>query len=275
MIPLIVGAGMAAGGLASMYASSKKKVAKATPQTYVAPDLDRNAYQYGGSPDATARWRDEMAARDAAGLSAADAMGAQGQQARDTMADAQGRWRAMADGTGPSLARAQMQRGLAQASQAAAQQAASVSGGAANQLVAQRMAQQQGAQMRMEAAGRGAELAAQEQIAATGQLGALGAQMRAGDLAAQQVAEQRARDALAARMSIEQQQMQGQQAFDQTQAAGSRWQQEQQGAANAGAQQTNQARQQADKDKWWNFGVSTVGAGANTAIGGIGKGGGK
>lgn len=266
--PLIAGGIMAGAGALGMAKSSGMKVNKAKAQKYTAPEYDPNAYQYGGSADATAQWRSELAARDQAAMGQGQQLYGQGQQARGMLGDVYARQAAMADGTGPSLARAQMQRGLSQASQAAAQQAASVGGGAANQLAAQRMAQQAGAQMRMDAAGRGAEIAAQEQIAATNAMGGLAGQMRAGDLAAQQLAAQQAQAALGARMGLEQQQMGAQQAYDQSTSNASMWQQEQQGASNAAAQAANRQQQQGEKDKWWQWGTGMVSAGANTALSG-------
>ena len=284
MIPLIVGGALAAGAAYSAYKGMRGK--KAAP--YVPPEekIDAQAYQYGGDSGATSRWREELANRDAQALAAANGSAAQAQQARGLQGDVYGRqgnvydrWAAMADGTGPSLAREQLKAGLgvAQAQQTAA--AANTRGGAANQLLGARQAAQMGSAMQGQANQQAAMVRAQEQMGAISgmggaadSMGQTAGAMRAGDFTARGYDEQRASGALGARMGLEQQQLVAQMARDQATRDAFEWTQN----ARMGVSDKQRADQQAQKDRWMQIanGLMTTGATVVTKGGGFGSGGG-
>lgn len=176
--------------------------------------VDPNAYQYGGSPEATDLWRQELAQRDALAGGRLSLDARLSDEARGRQSALYDQYGALARGEGPSLAREQMRAGLDQSQQQASQQAASARGGAGNQLLAQRYAQQTGAQLASSAAAQGAQLRAQEQLAALQAQAGLAGQMRQGDLSARGLSEQRYAGSLDARMGMEGQQLQAQMARD-------------------------------------------------------------
>jgi hypothetical protein len=89
------------------------------------------------------------------------------------------------------------------------QMAASARGGGGNQLLAQRMAQQTGAQAQQQASATAAQLGQQEQLAAMGAMGDVASRLRAGDARAQEMAAGRGRDFLGARQGVEGAAMEG------------------------------------------------------------------
>ena len=225
----------------------------------------------------------ELAQRDAQGLAAANASAGQAQQARGLQGDVYGRqgavydrWAAMADGTGPSLAREQLKAGLgtAQAQQAAA--AANTRGGAANQLVGARQAAQMGSAMQGQANQQAVMVRAQEQMGAiqgmggaADSMGQTAGAMRAGDFTARGYDEQRAAGALGARMGVEQAQQAANIQREQDRRANEQWLEE----ARMGARDKLTAQQQADKDRWLRFGGGMMEAAGSVygKSGGAGK----
>ena len=200
-------------GTLGLYGTTMDTATMAGPKaTTVAPNAA--SYEFGGSPLMRDRYRQELSGRDAQALAMAGGEAGAAQQARGLQGDLYGQYGAMARGEGPSLAAMQMRAGLDQAQQQAGQQAASVRGGAGNQLIAQRMAQQTGAALASQAAQATSELRQREQLAAMEAQAGLAGAMRQGDLASRGLSEQRAAGALGARMGLESQQMQGQMAMD-------------------------------------------------------------
>ena len=252
--PLVIAGGLAAAGLAAkMYSSTKKNASLApakTQQTY-----------WGGSAAEQEKQRAMLAAQDQEALGFANQQMYQGQQARELQTDSYGRFRQMADGKGPSVARQMAKEGADNAARAAQQQAASTRGGGGNQLAAQRMAMQTGAELASKGNQQAATLGQQEQLAAMGQMGEMASTMRAGDAQARAMSEARAADRSGSTM-----QMGGQILQADTQRS----------LADAGAQQqANEfaaAQKQKDKDKWWNMGGSLMGAGGSVAGSYAGKG---
>lgn len=174
MLPLIIaGAALGAAGLATSYAAATRDPAKV------------NAYK------TDKRKLDEQ---DAAALHMADADANRAQEARGMQKDVYGRYAAMADGTGPSVAREMARQGANQAQANANQLAASVRGNGGNVLLANRNATKVGAEAQMTASGQSAQLGQQEQIAAMGAMGNLAGDIRSGDNQSRSLSEARASD---------------------------------------------------------------------------------
>lgn len=125
---------------------------------------------------------DKRAAMEADALARGDASYDQSQQARDEQRRVLGEYREMASGKGPSLGREQLWSGLGQSQAQATQTAASARGGGANALLANRAAQQQGAQMALQTNQQAAEIRAKEQLSAMEAQAGIASNMRAGDL---------------------------------------------------------------------------------------------
>ena len=117
----------------------------------------------------------------------------------------------MSRGEGPSVARQMAMQGANTAQMQANQMAASARGGGGNQLLAQRMAQQTGAQAQQQASATAAQLGQQEQLAAMSAMGDMASRLRAGDARAQEMAAGRGRDFLGARQGVEGASFQGEQ----------------------------------------------------------------
>jgi hypothetical protein len=115
-------------------------------------------------------------------LAQAQASYDQSQQARGEQQRMLGEYQQMAAGKGPSLAREQAFRGLGQAQAQATQTAASARGGGANALLANRAAQQQGAQMALASNQQAIENTRAEQLAAMEAQAGIASNMRGGDL---------------------------------------------------------------------------------------------
>jgi hypothetical protein len=252
--PLIVAGALGTAALGSAIYSSTKKNAQLEPayaqQTY-----------YGGDPDEQKRIRGTLEAQDQQALGFANQQMYQGQQARELQTDSYGRFRQMADGKGPSVARQMAKEGADNAARAAQQQAASTRGGGGNQLAAQRMAMQTGAELASKGNQQAATLGQQEQLAAMGQMGDMASTMRAGDAQARAMSEARAADRSGTLNSVNTSVLQAD---------------TQRSLANAQAQQEanafNAAQKQKDKDKWWQMAQTFAGAGGAAAGSYAGKG---
>jgi hypothetical protein len=227
---------------------------------------DANAYQYGGSAEATQKWRDDLAARQG-----------QMQQRRDkwdprlnndiaAQNRALGRFEDMAAGRGPSLAREQLASGQAEAQRRQMAMAAGASGGAAGRQLAERNAQRIGSDAQLDTNRAAAQLRAQEQIGAMQASANLATGMRNASQDGGFNAQRFESEAMGMRLGLEQQQMQGAMALDANKAATDRWTQEQ----NTKIAEANRQR----KAALWG-GVTNAGVGALTwGIGGSGSGGG-
>ena len=89
---------------------------------------------------------------------------------RQAQEDQRARYQAMSEGRGPSLGRMALQQGLQQGANQQQAMAASARGGPLQQRMAQRQAQMTGAQMAGRASQAAAQMRAQEQMAAMGQV---------------------------------------------------------------------------------------------------------
>lgn len=257
MLPLAIAGGtLAAAGIYSAYKGYK--AGKSTPNAQAPAAAP---VHYGGSGMIEGQLRKDISDRDALATQDAQRYRGMADQSRAAQAGLLDRYGAMERGEGPSLAQQQLQQGLSSAQQQANQQAASVGGGAANQLVAQRMAQQTGAGLAGQVAGQAAQLRQQEQLAAMQAQAQLAGQMREGDYAGAQMGEQRAGQAFGARMGMEGDIYRGK--LGQAQA-------DQQ--ANIWAQEQNIARRQAEADRWWKLGGSLLSSGASVGSSGLGGG---
>lgn len=246
-LPLLIAGGVLAG--AGAY-SAYKGLSKKTPKAQAATQAPVN---YGGSGFNEGQLRRDLVGTEQAASEEAaryrgmsDEARAQAMQARGMESDLYGRYGALSRGEGPSLARAQMASGLNAAQRQAGQVAANTRGGGGNRLAASRAAMQTGADLAGQTAGRTAELAQQEQLAALAAQGSLAGQMRQGDLALRQgdfagsaMLEARASDRLQGRLGMEGDIYRGQLG-----AAAAN----QQTAMQAQAQ--NAAAAQAQKDRW-------------------------
>lgn len=253
-IPLIVGGVLA--GAAAYSAYKANKAAKATPKAQAPTAAPVN---YGGSGMIEGQLRSDIANRDTGASQGAERYRGMADQSREAQAGLLARYGAMERGEGPSLAQQQLQQGLSSAQQQANQQAASVGGGAANQLVANRMAQQTGASLAGNAAGNAAQLRQQEQLAAMQAQAQLAEQMRQGDYTGAGMLEQRSGQAFGARMGMEGDIYRGQ--LGQAQA-------DQQ--ANMWAQGQNMAKKQADANRWMQLSGTLMQSAGNVGAAGMG-----
>jgi hypothetical protein len=234
--------GETAADIGTLGAYSTVKDIYGTGPKAQAPVTDPNAFIYGGSQWKADKARQDLASRDAAAMAQAQREIDAAAQARGMQADLYGQYGALARGEGPSLARAQMAAGLDQAQRQASQQAASVRGGAGNQLIAQRMAQQTGAGLASQAAAQGAQLRMQEQLGALEAQAGLAGAIRQGDLSGRGLSEQRAAGALDAQQRMEEAQLRAQMARAGGEQQASMW-----------AQEQNIASEQARKDRKQKF----------------------
>lgn len=259
MLPLALGAGMAAAGLIGSYASgAMKDTAKVT-----ARDPNAQAYQYGGSADAAQRWRDDLAARQQQMGQRRDAWDPRLNNDIAAQNRALGRFEDMAAGRGPSLAREQLAEGQAEAQRRQMAMAAGASGGAAGRQLAERNAQRVGADAALDANRAAAQIRAQEQIGAMQAAANLSTGMRNASQEGGFGAQRFESEAMGMRLGLEQQQMQGQMALDQAGLQQDRWQQE----TNMQIEEANKAR----KGKLWG-GLTNAGAGMmGMGLGGGGK----
>lgn len=174
MLPLIIaGTALGATGLAAQYAAATRDPAKV------------NAYKTD---------KRNLEEQDEAALHMADADANRALEARGMQKDVYGRYAAMADGKGPSVAREMARQGANQAQANANQLAASVRGNGGNVLLANRNATKVGAEAQMTASGQSAQLGQQEQIAAMGAMGNLAGDIRSGDNQSRSLSEARASD---------------------------------------------------------------------------------
>ncbi|MBK9073235.1 MAG: hypothetical protein IPL79_19880 [Myxococcales bacterium] len=183
-----VGAGLggALGGTVGGWFGKKKK--------NIAPTPRERAYM-GGNALAEQRYLSELGGGEYAAFQAAEEAQRQANEARGLENQVFGEFGALdqqyadlAAGRGPSVGRQMAMQGADVAQQQANQMAASARGGGGNQLLAQRMAQQTGAQAQQQASAEAARIGAQEQLAAmgaragiAGQRAGLAGQMRSGD----------------------------------------------------------------------------------------------
>lgn len=220
---LIAGGAMAAGGLLGGYLSGSMG---AGPRAR-APEVNQGAYQWGGSPTAAADERARLRGYEeqARGL----AMGARGGQQ-----EAQGMYRDMALGRGPSAGQAMLAQGMAQSAATGTNMAASARGGGGAQQAAMRRALDVQATSAADASARAAQLRAQEQQAGIAGLAAASGQMRQGDMAMYQ-------NDLAAGGQIAGQALQGSMAAEEARLRGEMWATQQNMAAEAAARQRQAA----------------------------------
>lgn len=260
MLPLILGGALAAGGLAGSYASGAMDPTKKV----TARDPNAQAYQYGGSADATQKWRDDLAARQGQMGQRRDAWDPRLANDISAQQRALGRFEDMAAGRGPSLAREQLAEGQAEAQRRQMAMAAGASGGAAGRQLAERNAQRLGADAQLDTNRAAAQIRAQEQIAAMNAAANLSTGMRNASQQGGVDAQRFESEAMGMRLGLEQQQMQGAMAHDQAQLQQDRWQQEQ----NAQIEEGNKKRKGALWGSLLGAGSSLMGMGAS---GGGGK----
>jgi hypothetical protein len=183
-----VGAGLggALGGTVGGWFGKKKKEIAAPPAERV---------YMGGSGLAEQRYLSELGGGEYNAFQAAEEAQRQANAARGLENQVFGEFGAldqqyaeMAAGRGPSVARQMAMQGANTAQMQANQLAAGARGGGGNQLLAQRMAQQTGAQAQQQASAAAAQLGQQEQLAAmgaraglAGQRAGLAGQIRSGD----------------------------------------------------------------------------------------------
>lgn len=230
-------------------------------RTY-APNADN--YAFGGSSAARDDWRrffnqqTDQAAAERAGV-----VGQQ-QQARGEQADLVQAYRDVESGKAPSLARMQLAEGQQAAAQRGAALAASARGGGGNILQAQRYAQEQAALGAAQTSADQAKLRTVEIAQARDARGQLASGMRGQDLQAQQMADQRYRDALGSRVGLEQTNLASMQAYDAAQRG------EYDRANDLVIQQ-----QTANRDRAAKIYDSTLTTGGKVGMGALGMGGGK
>jgi hypothetical protein len=201
-----VALGVATGGLSEV----ARGLHGATQNKFqaTAPEVDQQAFlnPSTGLRDLTAdrAFRPEVHARQAQQVSApritptriqtgvSDARAGDAMQARGQQQQALGLLSGAAQGTAPSVAQQQLQQGMDAGLRQQAAMAASARGGGGGQLMAQREAAMQGAQLQQQTAGNAAMLRAQEMAQARGQFADMTSGIRAGDQTAQQLAQQQA-----------------------------------------------------------------------------------
>ena len=182
------------GGLGKVLGTSSDFEAKT-------PELDKNAYQWGGKEGGAQadidRYRGLAQAADmrqGPQIDNSNFYGDRGMEmgARGAQQYAMDQYRAQMSGLAPSVAQAQQQQGLRQAQMQQAQLAANARGGGANQAAAQRMAAMQGANLTGQAVDQAATLRAQEYASAANAFGGLASATRQGDLARGQLGAEQA-----------------------------------------------------------------------------------
>lgn len=259
MLPLFIGAGLAGAGLIGSYASgAMKETAKVQ-----AKDPNAQAYQYGGSADATQQWRDELAARQQQMAQRRNTWDPRLNNDIAAQNRALGRFEDMAAGRGPSLAREQLREGQAEAQRRQMALAAGASGGAAGRQLAERNAQRIGADAALDTNRAAAQIRAQEQMGAAQAAANLSTGMRNASQDGGFNAQRFESEAMGMRLGLEQQQMQGAMALDQAALGQDRWEQE----TNNRIAAENRQRKQA----LWG-GLTSAGAGMmGMGLGGGGK----
>jgi hypothetical protein len=165
------------------FSNPSRNVLDFTEERAFRPEIHRREAQQVTPQQAQAA-RIQTGASDA---QAANAMAARGQQQQ-----ALGLLSGAAQGTAPSVAQQQLQQGMDAGLRQQAAMAASARGGGGGQLMAQRDAAMQGAQLQQQTAGNAAMLRAQEMAQARGQFADMTSGIRAGDQSSQQLAMQQA-----------------------------------------------------------------------------------
>lgn len=230
----LLGGALALGGIAGAYASGSMDRGRLVD----APQVDKNAYQWGGKRGAAEEERARLQGLEMGGRQdAAMARGLQGEAA--------GMYRDMASGKGPSAGQAILSQGMQRAGQDAANLAVSARGGGGAQQAAMRRAQEAQASGMATAANNAAILRAQEQQAGIAGLAASGQAMRAADVASYQGDQ-------AAGMQVAGQQLQANMAADEARQRNEMWE------AQTRLGQENAARER--KAKLWG-GMTSAGAG--------------
>jgi hypothetical protein len=269
MIPLLVGGALALGGAA---ANAKGATTK-TPNKWTQPKAqplphDENKYYLGGSQEASQMGRQTLQNREGSALTAADMNARRGLDARGQQQDVYGRYQGLADGTGPSVGREMLAQGMAQAQARQNAAAAAARGGAANQALALRGAQQTGADLQMQAAGQGAVMGQQEQFEGIRGMGGMAGQIRSGDAQAQAMAEGRASGYAGLGFGYDKAQLDAQMAEDRQGAENAAWLHEQRVGSSRWLQEQSQGSAQREKDRWFALGGSLLGAGGSMVGGG-------
>lgn len=255
LIPLAIAGGLALAGAGATAYGASKKVPKATPVA-VKPTA------FGGGNDLQEQQlRREMADREATALSSADRYAKDAEGARGLQASAYDRYQQQAEGRGPSLAAKLAEQSANRMAAVQAQSAASARGGGGNQLLAQRMAMQQGAVVGQQGAAQASQMRMQEQMEGMRGMADMSTRMREGDLAARGMSEQRAAGSLGARMGMEGTIYEG----------GVRTALAEQQSTQA-AQMANIERRQREKDRWFQMGGQLLGMGGQMGSAMAGKG---
>jgi len=252
LIPIAIGLG--AAGLGSAIYGATRKVDKAQP-------VPVEKSYYGGSAGREMYLRNQLGGREYDALYGANRYAKDAEGARGLQLSAYDRYRQQYEGGGPSLAARMAEQSAARMAEVQGQAAASARGGGGNQLLAQRLAMQQGAQVGQQGAALAAQMRMQEQLEGARGMADMSTRVREGDFTARGMSEKRASDSLGALMGMEGAILQ---ADTQRNLATS-------GSAQA-AMMANIDAQRREKDRWFQMAGGLLGAGGQIATAGASKG---